>query len=92
MVYDWSITSGGAIKEIQKLLVNEYSQTITIDGGMGKNTAQAINEASKKGDLLNRISEIRREYYKKGADAGWFSDDYSKGLDNRVTKCLNYEL
>jgi lysozyme family protein len=92
MVYDWSITSGGAIKEIQKLLVNEYSQTITIDGGMGKNTAQAINEASKKGDLLNRIAEIRREYYKKGADAGWFSDDYSKGLDNRVTKCLNYEL
>ena len=92
MVYDWSITSGGAIKEIQKLLVNEYSQTITIGGGMGKNTATAINEASKQGDLLNKIAEIRRAYYKKGADKGWFSDDYSKGLDNRVTKCLNYEL
>jgi len=92
MVYDWSITSGGAIKEIQKLLVNEYSQTIAIDGGMGKNTATAINEASKQGDLLNKIAEIRRAYYKKGADQGWFSDDYSKGLDNRVTKCLNYEL
>lgn len=92
MVYDWSITSGGAIKEIQKLLVNKYSQTITIDGGMGKNTANAINEATKQGDLLNAIAEIRRDYYKKGAKAGWFSEDYSNGLDNRVTKCLNYEL
>ena len=92
MVYDWSITSGGAIKEIQKLLVNEYSQTIAIDGGMGKNTATAINDASKQGDLLNKIADIRRAYYKKGADEGWFSYDYSKGLDNRVTKCLNYEL
>lgn len=49
------------------------------------------------------IKQFQRDYmkdsetgkvcgYKKGSKDGWFSEDYSKGLDNRVTKCLNYEL
>jgi lysozyme family protein len=92
MIYDWSITSGGAIKEVQKILVNDYDQKITIDGGMGVKTAKAVNNVLDQKGLLNKIAEKRRAYYKKGADEGWFSEDYSKGLDNRVTKCLNYDL
>ena len=92
MIYDWTITSGGATREVQKLLVNEFDQILTIDGGMGPKTAEAVNNVSDQNKLLNRIAEIRREYYKKGAEKGWFSTDYSKGLDNRVTNCLNYEI
>ncbi|MBF8458399.1 hypothetical protein IV494_14540 [Kaistella sp. G5-32] len=92
MIYDWSITSGGAIKEVQKLLRNEFAQNIIDDGGMGPLTAKAINSVEEQDKLLNRIAEVRREYYIKGAKEGWFSEDYSKDLDNRVTKCLNYEL
>lgn len=38
MVYDWSITSGGAGKQVQKLLVNEFEQDISIDGSIGPKT------------------------------------------------------
>lgn len=92
MVYDWSITSGGAIKEVQKLLVNEFDQTITIDGGMGKDTAKALNAPEDQEKLLKRISEIRKAYYDHGAEQGWFSQDYLKGLKARVDKCMNYSL
>ncbi len=92
MVYDWSITSGGAIKEVQKLLVSEFNQTITIDGGMGKETANALNQPSDQEKLLTRISEIRKAYYDYGASQNWFSEDYLKGLKIRVDKCLNYTL
>lgn len=50
---------------------------------MGTKTAEAVNNVSDQNKLLNRIAEMRREYYKKGAEEGWFSADYSKGLDNR---------
>ena len=43
MIYDWTITSGGAIKQVQKLLVNDFGQKITIDGGIGDQTINSIN-------------------------------------------------
>jgi len=92
MVYDWSITSGGAIKEVQKLLVNEFNQNITVDGGMGKDTAKALNGPEDQEKLLQRISEIRKAYYDHGASEGWFSEDYLNGLKTRVDKCMNYSL
>ncbi|WP_165851717.1 glycosyl hydrolase 108 family protein [Chryseobacterium pennipullorum] len=92
MVYDWSITSGGAIREVQKLLVNEFNQTLTIDGGMGKETANALNQPKDQEQLLTRISEIRKEYYDYGASQNWFSADYLKGLKRRVDQCRHYTL
>lgn len=92
MVYDWSITSGGAIKQVQKLLVDEFDQNITVDGGMGKQTANALNQPQDQEKLLTRISEIRKAYYDYGASQNWFSEDYLNGLKIRVDKCLNYTL
>ncbi|WP_228422290.1 glycosyl hydrolase 108 family protein [Chryseobacterium aurantiacum] len=92
MVYDWSITSGGAIKQVQKLLVDEFNQSIAVDGGMGKQTANALNQPQDQEKLLTRISEIRKAYYDYGASQNWFSQDYLNGLKIRVDKCLNYTL
>ena len=94
MVYDWSITSGGAGKQVQKLLVNEFGQTITIDGDIGSKTIEALNNVEDQDKLLNRISEIRKEYYtdlaydSKGKPTKNFK--FLKGWHNRVEECLNY--
>ena len=63
MIYDWTITSGGAIKEVQKLLDNQFEQNITIDGSMGTLTVNAINNVADQDKLLKSITKIRKEYY-----------------------------
>ncbi|TWP31153.1 hypothetical protein ETU08_03460 [Apibacter muscae] len=96
MVYDWTITSGGAGKEIQKLLVNEFSQSITIDGVIGTNTIKAMNNVQDQNKLLNRIAEIRKQYYTNLAydKNGKPTKNYIflNGWLTRVDKCLNYNL
>jgi lysozyme family protein len=96
MIYDWTITSGGAGKEVQKLLVNEFEQSIVIDGNIGINTINAINNVQNQEKLLNRIAEIRKQYYrnlaydKKGTPTKNLK--FLNGWLNRVDKCLNYNL
>jgi len=82
-IYDWTITSGGAVKEIQKLLNNEFGQKLDEDGGLGAKTIDAINRVDQN-KLYNRIQDIRKLYYKKGLDQGWYSPDYYDGLINRA--------
>ncbi|WP_312078749.1 putative peptidoglycan-binding domain-containing protein [Chryseobacterium sp.] len=96
MIYDWTITSGGAVREIQKLLKDEFQQNIEADGGIGSLTVNAINSVEDQSKLFNRISEIRKEYY---TDLAYNSDGtpsknfkFLKGWLNRVDDCLNYKL
>lgn len=64
MIYDWTITSGGAIRQIQKLLNSpKYNNNLSIDNGLGENTINAINNVSKQDVLLNDIATIRKKYY-----------------------------
>ncbi|MFT5120385.1 MAG: LysM repeat protein, partial [Psychrobacter glaciei] len=64
MIYDWTITSGGAGKEVQKLLTNEFKKDVgIIDGAIGSKTIQAVNNVENQKLLLERIAAIRREYY-----------------------------
>ncbi len=96
MIYDWTITSGGAGREVQRLLVNEFSQNIAIDGAIGSRTIAAINNVEDQELLLNRIGAIRKQYYTNLT----FDDDGSRnnqikflnGWHNRVDDCLNIEL
>ncbi|WP_238610631.1 glycoside hydrolase family 108 protein [Candidatus Schmidhempelia bombi] len=96
MIYDWSITSGGAIKKIQQLLVNEFNQDLNIDGKMGKATALIINSLSEQDKLLTRITEIRKEYYTNLAikKDGTHTKNhvFLKGWLNRVDDCLTVEI
>ena len=94
MFYDWTITSGGAVREVQKLLKNEFNQNIESDGGMGPLTVNAINDVEDQDKLLNKIAEIRKQYYtdltytngKKNAQ-----DEFLNGWLNRVDKCLEFK-
>lgn len=96
MVYDWTITSGGASKEIQKLLVNSYHQDIAIDGGMGPQTIQALNAVSDQTALLNAITNIRKNYYTALAfqanGAKTKNYKFLQGWLNRVDDCLKATL
>lgn len=94
MVYDWSITSGGAGKQVQKLLKNEFEQVINDDGAIGPKTIEALNNVEDQDKLLNRIAEIRKQYY---TDLAYDSKGkptknikFLKGWHNRVDECLNY--
>ncbi|MET3038358.1 glycosyl hydrolase 108 family protein [Chryseobacterium sp. NRRL B-14859] len=94
MFYDWTITSGGAVRQMQKLLKNEFQQDIEPDGGMGPLTVKAINNVEDQNKLLNRIAEIRKQYYtdltytngKKNEQ-----DQFLTGWLNRVDKCLEFK-
>lgn len=91
MVYDWSITSGGAGKQIQKLLVNEFNQDITVDGAIGLQTIGALNNVQNQELLLKRITEIRKKYYTDLAiKNGQRTKNYKflQGWLNRVEDCL----
>ena len=71
-----------------------FGQTITIDGDIGSKTIEALNNVEDQDKLLNRISEIRKEYYtdlaydSKGKPTKNFK--FLKGWHNRVEECLNY--
>lgn len=96
MLYDWSITSGGAAKQTQQLLVNSYHQALAIDGAIGPQTIQALNAVSDQTALLNDITRIRKNYYTALAfnPDGRQSKNYKflKGWLNRVDDCLQVNL
>ena len=68
MTYDWTITSGGAVTQIQKILNSKYGAGVGEDGGLGPNTIKAINAVQDQDQLLQDIAEIRRKYYKMLVD------------------------
>ena len=96
MIYDWTITSGGAVKQVQKLLVNKYEKDISLDGAFGQQTISAINSIEDQDALLIDISIIRKDYYTDLAydDNGKKTKNYEflKGWINRVDDCLNINL
>ncbi len=97
MIYDWTITSGGAIKQIQKLLNNStYNSKISVDGGMGNQTIKAINAVSNQEQLLNNIAKTRKQYYydlahdNKGNRTKLYK--FLKGWNNRVNDCIGVKI
>ncbi|WP_322011708.1 glycoside hydrolase family 108 protein, partial [Paraburkholderia sp. J12] len=92
MSYDWSITSGGAALQIQKMLNQKYHSNIVEDGGMGKQTIDAINAIVDQESLLQDIAAIRRQYYTNLTikDPGQIGN--LKGWLNRVNDCLQVQV
>ncbi|VWD12111.1 EF hand domain-containing protein [Burkholderia contaminans] len=92
MVYDWTITSGGAAKQIQKLINGKYGGSVTVDGGMGEETVGALNEVSDQDALLQDIAKIRRQYYTNLTVNDPTQLENLKGWLNRVNDCLDVEI
>lgn len=96
MVYDWSITSGGAGKAIQNLLRRQFAQQLTLDGIIGPQTIAALNAVADQQILLMAITKIRRDYYIALAidRQGRRTSNYKflKGWLNRVQHCLEVPI
>lgn len=92
MAYDWTITSDGAGKEIQKLLNDEFGQQLNIDGRIGPKTIEAMNGVTDSAKLTSRIADIRNQYYK---DLVMKKPQYAKflrGWLKRVNRCFKVAL
>ncbi|GAB7534248.1 hypothetical protein BGC_04530 [Burkholderia sp. 3C] len=92
MIYDWTITSGGAVKEIQKILNEKYDSKLKIDGGMGEETISALNDVSSQEVLLQDVAEIRRRYYENLVRNDLSQKVYLRGWINRVEDCLAADI
>lgn len=64
MIYDWTITSGLAVKQIRKLLNSEYDSRISVSNEMNDDMIHCINNVDSQEQLLNRIADVRRDYYR----------------------------
>lgn len=58
VIYDWTVNSGGAIKQIQKIL------GVVVDGIFGNQTLAAVNNYDPV-QLVKEITESRIDYYRK---------------------------
>lgn len=88
MVYDWTITSGGAAKQIQKMLNQKYDAGVSEDGGMGAQTVDALVAVPNQDKLLSDITALRKEYYNQLVANDPSQTVNLKGWINRVDDCL----
>jgi lysozyme family protein len=55
MTYDWTTTSGGAVKQIQKNAQFKTEANVDENGSLGLNTIKAMNAAQDQNPLLQNI-------------------------------------
>jgi lysozyme family protein len=94
-IYDWTVTSGQAIKKIQELLTSDYSVEIAHDNNMSKYFISKINSIANQEDLAKKIGEARKRYYVSLAHnkQGEPNKNYKflNGWIKRVDRCLSYK-
>ncbi|WP_436883196.1 glycoside hydrolase family 108 protein [Enterobacter asburiae] len=91
MIYDWTITSGLAVKQIRKLLHGEYDPRININNSMDDDMIHCVNNVEGQEQLLNRIAEVRKDYYRSLTITDGKQNSqvkFLKGWINRVDDCL----
>ncbi|WP_196755071.1 glycoside hydrolase family 108 protein [Burkholderia anthina] len=94
-IYDWTITSGQAVRKIQELLAVEYSVEIAQNNAMSKDFINKINSIANQDELVQRIGSLRKQYYtslaydKKGKPNKKYK--FLEGWIRRVDRCLGYE-
>lgn len=83
LIFDWSVNSGKAVREIQKVLNFQFGANLVIDGVFGSKTLAAINAANADA-LSNGIVNARIAYYAGGVSDGWLDSKFLRGLVNRA--------
>lgn len=96
MIYDWSITSGGAIREISRL-VNEKYTSVSISVSLSDELIFKINDIDDQEELVSSIANIRKEYYRNltiNSKTGLPNKNikFLKGWINRVNDCLEVSI
>ncbi len=78
-IFSTNIGVNKANKEVQKLL------NVTVDGIIGSQTIQAINEKIED-DFIKSFKSVQKAYYKRLVDNNPNLEIYYKGWINRVDK------
>ena len=95
MVYDWTITSGRAVKQIRKMLHDEYNNRLIVNNIMDDDMIHCINAVENQEQLLSRIAEIRKDYYHSLTITNGEPNAQIKFLNgwiNRVDDCLKVDI
>ena len=95
MVYDWTITSGRAVKQIRKMLHDEYNNRLIVNNIMDDGMIHCINAVENQEQLLSRIAEIRKDYYRSLTITNGEPNAQIKFLNgwiNRVDDCLKVDI
>lgn len=92
MVYDWTITSGKAVREVQEVLSGQFGQAVAVDNVMGQQTIDALNDVQDPEALVSAIAGARKDYYRSltfNRDGSRNSNQkFLKGWLARVDRCL----
>lgn len=91
MIYDWTITSGLAVKQIRKLLNREYDSKLNISNRMDDDMIHCVNNVDNQEKLLGRIADVRKDYYRSLTLTDGKPNAQVKfltGWINRVDDCL----
>ena len=85
-IFDMGVMSNfrNVIKMVQKTLNDSMGKILVVDGKMGKNTINALNDIPvyKVNDFMNTLKENRIEYLRTLSD--W--DKYGRGWTNRTNR------
>ena len=85
-IFDMGVMSNfrNVIKMVQKTLNDSMSENLVVDGKMGKNTINALNDIPlyKVNDFMNTLKENRIEYLRGLSD--W--EKYGDGWTNRTNR------
>ncbi len=95
MVYDWTIISGRAVKQIRKMLHDEYNNRLIVNNIMDDDMIHCINAVENQEQLLSRIAEIRKDYYRSLTITNGEPNAQIKFLNgwiNRVDDCLKVDI
>lgn len=92
MIYDWTITSGKAVREVQQVLSSKFGKAVVADNAMGSATIAAINGVEDQDELISEIARSRKDYYRSltfNRDGSRNSNQkFLNGWLNRVDRCL----
>ncbi|HGO4873703.1 TPA: glycoside hydrolase family 108 protein, partial [Klebsiella pneumoniae] len=95
MLYDWTITSGRAVTQVRKMLHNEYNINLVVSNTMDDDMIHCINAIEDQEQLLSRIAEVRKEYYRSLTITNGEPNAqvrFLTGWINRVNDCLRVNI
>ncbi|WP_380197970.1 glycoside hydrolase family 108 protein [Klebsiella pneumoniae] len=95
MLYDWTITSGRAVTQVRKMLHNEYNINLVVSNTMDDDMIHCINAIEDQEQLLSRIAEVRKKYYRSLTITNGEPNTqvrFLTGWINRVNDCLRVNI
>jgi lysozyme family protein len=82
-IYDFHVNAGNnAVKVLQETM-NEMGENLKVDGGLGKNTLDAINRLPSD-ELFQKLQKNRKIYYQHLIQRNSKLKKFQKGWSNRV--------